>query len=370
VALKAVLGAIEGLYAAALTSEAWPAAMERLIALVGGGHAILHAHSSDDAQAVMSAGLHQRDLDRFACAEAVFWSQPFSRVIPFGIVVGRDQIQSDREFMRSPFWNEIVRPADGFHSISLLQKGPAGQSLISVRRSARDGRFDPTAAATLQAMGPHIAAALNFHFLLGGAGRPSAAVTRILDGLDTGAILTDAAARPCHMNDQAARIALQRDGLALQVSGLAASTPAQTQTLRAAIAAVAANDAPAGRWLRLERSSGRAALVVTVLPAWRLGAVVHGGGTPQVAVFIRETDAPVVIDPQAVAEAFGLTPREAEIAALLAGGRDLPAIAMALALGLGTVRFHLKRVFDKTGARNQAALVALIRNVMDVRMRP
>jgi DNA-binding CsgD family transcriptional regulator len=365
---ESVLGVIEGLYAAALTPADWPATMERIVDAVGGGHTILHAYSGDNTQAVMSGRLEQRDLERFACAEAAFWSQPIAQAMPVGIVVRREEIQTDREFTRSALWNEIVRPADGFHSISLLHKGSAGRFLVSVCRSERAGSFDADAVAALQTLGPHLATALDFHFRLHAGGQQAAAFTRMLDRLDAGAILADASAQPLHMNEQAARITLQRDGLTVEVSGLAAATAAQTQSLRAAIAAAAAATAREGRWLRLERPSCRPPLILNLLPVWRLGAAVPGAPAPRVAVFIREPDAPIVIDRLAVADVFRLTPREGEVAALLAGGRDLAEIAAALGLGIGTVRFHLKRVFDKTGARNQAGLVVLIRNVMDVRV--
>jgi DNA-binding CsgD family transcriptional regulator len=56
-----------------------------------------------------------------------------------------------------------------------------------------------------------------------------------------------------------------------------------------------------------------------------------------------------------------LTRRESEIAVLLAEGLDLKTIALRLGAGRGTVREHLKHVFEKTGARSQVALVALLR---------
>jgi DNA-binding CsgD family transcriptional regulator len=42
-------------------------------------------------------------------------------------------------------------------------------------------------------------------------------------------------------------------------------------------------------------------------------------------------------------------------------GLALSEVANRLAPGTGTVRSHPKRVYDKTGVHNQAALVALIR---------
>ena len=64
---------------------------------------------------------------------------------------------------------------------------------------------------------------------------------------------------------------------------------------------------------------------------------------------------------EALADSYRLTPREAEIATLLAGGANIETIAVRLSLAVGTVRFNLKRVFEKTGARSQAAVVALAR---------
>ncbi|WP_162917402.1 helix-turn-helix domain-containing protein [Dongia deserti] len=60
-----------------------------------------------------------------------------------------------------------------------------------------------------------------------------------------------------------------------------------------------------------------------------------------------------------MADIFHLTQREADVACLLASGVQLNAIAAALDVGLGTVRFHLKQAYQKTGTNSQAALVAV-----------
>ena len=57
---------------------------------------------------------------------------------------------------------------------------------------------------------------------------------------------------------------------------------------------------------------------------------------------------------------FKLTTREAEVLRLLCSGAEVPAIARSLAISVGTVRFHLRGLFDKTGAKRQAELSALI----------
>jgi DNA-binding NarL/FixJ family response regulator len=51
----------------------------------------------------------------------------------------------------------------------------------------------------------------------------------------------------------------------------------------------------------------------------------------------------------------GLTPREAEILAMISRGMTNPEIAHALVLSNHTVKSHINRIFTKTGSRDRAA---------------
>jgi DNA-binding CsgD family transcriptional regulator len=59
-------------------------------------------------------------------------------------------------------------------------------------------------------------------------------------------------------------------------------------------------------------------------------------------------------------EAHGVTPREREVAALLARGLSNPEIAATLVLSLYTVQDHVKSLFEKTGVTSRRELVARI----------
>jgi DNA-binding CsgD family transcriptional regulator len=87
-------------------------------------------------------------------------------------------------------------------------------------------------------------------------------------------------------------------------------------------------------------------------------------------VFLATAAIAVIIEPSprpagaglltaAVRDAFGLTAREAQVAALLAEGLSLAEIAGRLGLRIGTARNHLKAIFEKTGARRQGEMIAL-----------
>ncbi len=175
----------------------------------------------------------------------------------------------------------------------------------------------------------------------------------VLERLDTGVILLDAAGHPAFINARASRIVAAADGIAADATGVSAAGAA-TRALRAAIAAVAAGHVPSRR-IYLERPSGLAALVVTVIPLDGID-----DGAPRVALFIIDPAAPVRIDTHALGAAYGLTPREASIAALLTRGADVAQAAGTLGIGVSSAREYLKRVLDKTGARRQANLVRLV----------
>lgn len=86
----------------------------------------------------------------------------------------------------------------------------------------------------------------------------------------------------------------------------------------------------------------------------------HDGG--------RDTSAgPLVIAGQTsaerIAERWGLTPREAEVALLLAEGRTMSYAANELGLAENTVRGYTKQVYEKTGVHSKQELIDLIRGL-------
>lgn len=69
----------------------------------------------------------------------------------------------------------------------------------------------------------------------------------------------------------------------------------------------------------------------------------------------RQGEAP--LSPEVLAVLYQLTPAEARLAALLAGGAELKDIAGTLGVSLNTARSQLRSVFAKTGTRRQSELI-------------
>jgi DNA-binding CsgD family transcriptional regulator len=358
-AVNALLDATGRLYAAALDPAEWSSALDAMLSVVGGGHAILVAQGHDATPLVASARLAEHHRALFFAPDAAPLFAPFQFAMAPGAAVLRQQIIGDSEFERSALYNEVVRPADGFHGIHALHSGFGGFSL-AVCRGRQRGMFGEAEVATIQALAPHVAMVIEFRRRLRGADQVNANLTRLLDMVEQGVVLTDTWSRPSFANWRGEAILAAGDGLRLASDGIAGANPAATRELRDAIAAISLDQATTPRRLRLPRP-GRPPLLVSVTPMWRLGATVHGVPASAAAVFISEPDAPPAIDRAALAETYGLTPRECDVAVLLAGGLRPPEIAERLGLTLGAVRQYLNRAYDKTGQRSQALLVALVR---------
>lgn len=183
----------------------------------------------------------------------------------------------------------------------------------------------------------------------------------VLERLDIGIILVDEEARPTFMNRRATRIVAYDDGLGVDDGGVRAGSAAETCALRAtiAIAASSASQVREPNRLYLERPSGLTSLVVTVMS---LDGTTIGPScsAPRAALFVVDPAAPIRIDTRGLSETYGLTPREASVAAMLSRGADIAQAAETLGVCTATARQYLKRALDKTGTHRQANLVRLV----------
>jgi DNA-binding CsgD family transcriptional regulator len=359
---NSLLGVVDRLFEAASEPGAWVPALQAVTDHLRAEHTVIFARDAASGQPLFanSAGIGEAEFGRFLLPEAARWMAPFVARMPGGLAVTSPHGMPDSDFERTELYNEVLRPAKGFYSVGVRDELPGMSIFMAACRPRGKGDFAAHDAAALQAILPALSTGLQLHQRLRHVEGRSDALTNVLDRLDDGVILADETGRPKFLNARAVRIVAEADGLDIGTSLLAAAAPVATARLRGAIAAAAADGAIATQQIRLIRPSQRTPLLLTILPVWRLGALVPGAGTPRVAIFIREMDAPIAIDAAALRDTFNLTPRECDVAIRLVTSLDLDRTAAELGIGRGTVRSHLMQIYEKTGARSQAALVALL----------
>jgi DNA-binding CsgD family transcriptional regulator len=161
----------------------------------------------------------------------------------------------------------------------------------------------------------------------------------------------------------ATREAFAAGGIAVSQQGsLRLNEPGADERLNKALKALAAAQAPdhAPRFLAVDLAGKPQMLKIE---AFRLPAAWGGPQRRKEALFalsIRESLRGPQIPPAWLAEALGLTASEAKLASALAEGLSLQGYAAREGLKIATARWHLQNVFQRTGARSQAGLVAML----------
>lgn len=81
---------------------------------------------------------------------------------------------------------------------------------------------------------------------------------------------------------------------------------------------------------------------------------------PQAVAILRDTRAEIAVEIDGVAQRFGLSPAEAQVARLMAGGMERDAIAIHRGVTPETLKSQIKAIYQKTGCGREAELIALV----------
>jgi DNA-binding CsgD family transcriptional regulator len=134
------------------------------------------------------------------------------------------------------------------------------------------------------------------------------------------------------------------------------------RTLRAAIAAARADDAPVdvrGVTVPLAAYDGKQWLA-HVLPLNHARRQINTAYTAVAAVFIRKVGLDLAYALATLASVYNLTPAEMRVLAAMVEFGGVPEVASVLGISETTVKTHLQHIFEKTGTNRQADLVKLV----------
>lgn len=232
---------------------------------------------------------------------------------------------------------------------------PGGVSAwVTLSKEADD--FSASDSALVSALAPHLAIALRNFAVLEQARFRAAAAEAALQRAGIGWAAMDRDGRVIDVSETYGRQLEDSAGRRAALGSRLVTGAADTDRvlLEAARAFAADDQAPA----QIVRIMGEPDLEMLVAPAREQPLT-----APLMPALLAFTRVPSRTHPhraRVLAQQFGLSPKEAELALALSEGRSIEEAARALGLTVETGRHYSKRLFAKTGTRGQADLVRLV----------
>jgi DNA-binding CsgD family transcriptional regulator/PAS domain-containing protein len=289
---------------------------------------------------------------------------------PVGMVYNDHALVGGDTLKRTRFWNEWMAPQDMYDGIGckVLQSG-SSYWYFDVQRGHGQPAFGGEDAELLRIIVPHLARAADISRNLQSAKHLASTFSE----LPFGVVVTDGHMRIATLNAAAEAILSKPESGLLRKSGrLVAANPGHTILLQELIAlSCRSHDdiMPGTGGDLLVRAANRAVGVDLALSVGPLVSALHD--LPFVgrhaAIFIRELslELPAGFKEQA-RTFFGLTLKEAALAASLASGMTLKEAAADAHIRINTARSYLGSIFLKTGTHQQSELVALLKSAQTI----
>lgn len=364
---EAFLDLVGTVYDAALDPALWPDALQKLAKFAGGSAAAIYAKSPTAGSGIVyhqfGTDSHFRKLyfDRYVKVDPSTTAQYFAEV---GQQVAVADIMPYDEFVETQFFREWCRPQGIVDAVSVvLDKSASSVALFGVFRYEREGIVDDTMRQRMALVIPHVRRAVLIGDVLNSGSAETSAFAETLNGLDAGVYLVNRNAGIVFANT-IGQIML-REGNVVGGEGdvlRVADREAETLLRNVVVSAAGGDDAIGTKGIAVPLTGKDGSRYVAhVLPltsgARRTAGMAFAAA---VALFIRKTAAPTSSAPEVMARAFRLTPTELRVLLAVVEVDGLAKVAENLGMAPSTVKTHLGRVFQKTGAVRQADLVRLV----------
>jgi DNA-binding CsgD family transcriptional regulator len=361
---------IAAIYDAAVDPPLWPAAMAMICEELDFSAGMLGLQELPSGARVMSAtfGLDRAWWEPFELmgSESVDWwggadiFQQHSLNEP--LVLSRTNPTAFLPDDADPFYNNFVRPLRLADTVAIVLGWQADwMGVIGFGRQDVAGPTPTSVIETLTLLVPHLQRAAAINQILNVQSLARATLEAVLDALKTPAIVVDENFSVLFANEAAQTVLAAGQAMSIRNGVLTVQRPGFRAALAAAVAQCIANESSLGRkGLGIpSRSADDLPQAIHVMPL-RRGSVrrsLRPGAAA--AIFLTSASTAPDVPDEVIAGLFGLTDAEARVFNCIAAGRTVAETARSLGVGIGTVRTHLARVFDKTGTHRQADLVLL-----------
>lgn len=356
------------IYDAAGQQDLWPAVLTAIADLTGSEGGVLFGQSLTAEQVYFdfTGRLNQQ------CNQAYqerhmhnVWAEAMEEK-PVGQVVLSDEVVPLREFEKSGFYDEVLRPQGlGHNAMIALAAKDDFRVAFNMCRSRRRGEFEAANRKHIEMLAPHLRRSVTLGFRLTGYQALRRAAFDVIDQLADGVVVMGPRAHVVFANQTAC--ALEAEGTLKLKPSMATWSAPHSRRLANLVRSTLAGGA--GGTMSVPAVEGTRLLTIVVVG-------LRGQEARMLGAFIRDAAcATFVIDPsqrgtassQQLTDAYGLTRAEARVAVAASSGGTTSEAAIMLGLSANTVKTHLRRVFAKTDTRGQAELAALLATIGVVR---
>lgn len=333
----------------------WTAAAAALADVIGSDRLIVYGEGAPGSRRPFFVHGEDGIFDRMADAMCGSLAPKWIERLPPGDVVRSSDKIGDRDFERSAFYNEAIRPIGDFYGVLAgLRRSSGGRAYVASgrRRGRRD--FGDTALLRLQQLLPHLAVGLSTSEILAEVELRSASADMVLERLDVAMLLLDVRGRLVFANRKADR--MLTDGSLSLANGANEPFDGAGSVRRAAMRCAQYGTASTVEWTGADGLNFRA----QVAPAPDSASLERLAKSGAVLVIVSSIGRESADCADTVRRRFNLTAAEVAVAMEIANGSGRRAASERLGVSLSTVRTHLTHIFEKTGVHRQAELAALV----------
>ena len=365
---------IESLHEAMLDDTRWPATaalIDSACRTKSNALVVGKGHSQEDAQIFLAmfchGGQRHEHRERGYFENYFPYDERIPRLarLPDSRLTRIKDLYTPHELKTSLVYNEAMALDSYQHGLDVRMDGPDGTSIVwTLADSTEPGGWWSAQIKTVERLLPHIRQFIRIRQAVAGAEARGSSLTALLDNTRLGVIGLDLGGRVVEANDRARDLLRRRDGLFDQGGFLHACSPADNARLERLLARALPRfgSQTASGSMTARRSSDLSRL------ALHLNPVGSDFGTQRLAVLVLvvEPGSQPAIDPGLVEATLGLTPAESRVAVSLAAGNSVRDIAAATNRQENSVRFLLKKIYNKQGISRQADLVRLVLSLAGV----
>ena len=367
---------LAALHEAAFDDDRWPAAAGLVDeACRIKGNLLTHgAGASPDDHTVYLHRICYRG-ERWPDAERSYFEDYFARdervprlrALPDSRLAHAAELFTDEERKTSVVYNEALPLIGMQDGMTVRLDGPNGSRIFWSLADPTDGDgWSSGRIRTVQRLLPHLRQFVRVRQALADADILNASLGALLDNTAAGVVQLDRRKRIVAANDRALDVLREEEGLLDQDGMLYAHAPGDNDRLQRLLARAVPPSPGAGiaGSLPVTRPAGSLPLVLHVIP---LGPREDGIPPASVAALVLVVDpgARLPLDAALVAATLDLSPAQSRVAVLLADGMPVRDIAVAIGRSENTVRWHIRRIFERQGITRLAQLVQLVRSLAD-----